>query len=245
MCFDICPWMLTVEVHDAIMSKSCLIFEQHEGQKERLLAHCCRSHWQNCTLFQGNLVVIGLALTVDIKDTGVAHGGPTSQMGNVFCSCNPPHVDPRMSSNISQDSVFQLWLLDWPSSSWFCYCEPNVPVPNMPIGAIKCCSVWNLVTGKCILVHMIFHNLIPVCRIWGSHAGEYEDGCVLGCSAVKSGRSLPTFQRSLLPPSSGRWVSRHTRGHSSKMKSPRTHVHRDIFNCFCAKNMPPKVVPVF
>jgi hypothetical protein len=41
-------------------------------------------------------------------------------------------------------------------------------------------------------------------RIWGSHAGEYEDGCLLGCSAVLSGRSLPTFQRSLLPPSSGR-----------------------------------------
>jgi hypothetical protein len=28
------------------------------------------------------------------------------------------------------------------------------------------------------------------------------DGCLLGCSAVLSGRSLPTFQRSLLPPSS-------------------------------------------
>jgi hypothetical protein len=23
-------------------------------------------------------------------------------------------------------------------------------------------------------------------RIWGSHGGEYEDGCLLGCSAVKS-----------------------------------------------------------
>jgi hypothetical protein len=31
----------------------------------------------------------------------------------------------------------------------------------------------------------------------------YEDGYLLGCSAVLSGRSLPTFQRSLLPP--GRW----------------------------------------
>jgi hypothetical protein len=25
-------------------------------------------------------------------------------------------------------------------------------------------------------------------RIWGSHSGEYEDGCLLGCSAVYSGR---------------------------------------------------------
>jgi hypothetical protein len=34
-------------------------------------------------------------------------------------------------------------------------------------------------------------------KIWG------EDGCLLVCSAVQSGRSLPTFQRSLLPLSSG------------------------------------------
>jgi hypothetical protein len=35
---------------------------------------------------------------------------------------------------------------------------------------------------------------------------SYSNGCLLGCSAVQSGGSLPTFQRSLLPPSSGRWV---------------------------------------
>jgi hypothetical protein len=34
-------------------------------------------------------------------------------------------------------------------------------------------------------------------RIWGSHGGEYEDGCLLGCSAVQSGRSLPSFHRVL------------------------------------------------
>jgi hypothetical protein len=28
---------------------------------------------------------------------------------------------------------------------------------------------------------------------------EYEDGCLLGCCTVQSGRSLPTFQRCLLP----------------------------------------------
>jgi hypothetical protein len=31
-----------------------------------------------------------------------------------------------------------------------------------------------------------------------------EGDCLLGCSTVYSGRSLPAFQRSLLPPSSGR-----------------------------------------
>jgi hypothetical protein len=41
--------------------------------------------------------------------------------------------------------------------------------------------------------------------IWGSHGSEYEDGCLLGCNTMQSGRSLPAFQRSLLPPSSGRW----------------------------------------
>jgi hypothetical protein len=47
---------------------------------------------------------------------------------------------------------------------------------------------------------------IHLSRIWGSHGGEYEDGCLLGCSTVLSGRSLPAFQRTLLPPSSRRWV---------------------------------------
>jgi hypothetical protein len=37
-----------------------------------------------------------------------------------------------------------------------------------------------------------------------------KDDCLLGCCAVQSGRSLPTLQRCLLPPSSGRWVHRAT-----------------------------------
>jgi hypothetical protein len=53
--------------------------------------------------------------------------------------------------------------------------------------------------------YSLFSNTINPCSIWGSHGGEYEDGCLLGCSTVQSGRSLPTFQSSLLPPSSGRW----------------------------------------
>jgi hypothetical protein len=34
-----------------------------------------------------------------------------------------------------------------------------------------------------------------------------EDGCLLGCSAVYTGMSLSMFQRSVLPPSSGPWVT--------------------------------------
>jgi hypothetical protein len=37
-----------------------------------------------------------------------------------------------------------------------------------------------------------------------------EDGRLLGCSAVKTGRRLLTFQRSVLAPSSGRWVTSET-----------------------------------
>jgi hypothetical protein len=29
-----------------------------------------------------------------------------------------------------------------------------------------------------------FYTLQIICRILGSHGGEYEDGCLLGCSAV-------------------------------------------------------------
>jgi hypothetical protein len=36
---------------------------------------------------------------------------------------------------------------------------------------------------------------------------KFKDGCLLGCSAVLFGRSLPTFQMPLLPPSSGRSAS--------------------------------------
>jgi hypothetical protein len=42
-------------------------------------------------------------------------------------------------------------------------------------------------------------------EISGSHSSEYEDGCLLGCCAMQPGRSLPTFQRCLLPPSSGQY----------------------------------------
>jgi hypothetical protein len=35
---------------------------------------------------------------------------------------------------------------------------------------------------------------------------HFENGCLLGCCIVQSGRRLPMFQRFLLPPSSWRWV---------------------------------------
>jgi hypothetical protein len=52
---------------------------------------------------------------------------------------------------------------------------------------------------------MVYYDIllirkIPIpCEISGSHGGEYEDDCLLGCCVVESGRSLPKFQRFLLP----------------------------------------------
>jgi hypothetical protein len=53
------------------------------------------------------------------------------------------------------------------------------------------------------------YGLSPILlrRIWGSHGGKYEDGCLLGCSTVYTGISSPTFQRYVLPPPSGRRVA--------------------------------------
>jgi hypothetical protein len=48
---------------------------------------------------------------------------------------------------------------------------------------------WNL-TFKftvCTRHWIIFHLNVSgeqQCRIWGSHGGRYEDGCILGCSAM-------------------------------------------------------------
>jgi hypothetical protein len=36
--------------------------------------------------------------------------------------------------------------------------------------------------------------LVGLCKISGSHGDEYEDGCLLGCCFVYSGKSLLTFQ---------------------------------------------------
>jgi hypothetical protein len=46
------------------------------------------------------------------------------------------------------------------------------------------------------------HDVVQKMRgeILCSHGGDYEDGCLLGCCAMLSGRSSLTFQRCLLLP---------------------------------------------
>jgi hypothetical protein len=66
--------------------------------------------------------------------------------------------------------------------------------------------------------------------IWGPRGGQYEDGCLLGCSAVWTGITLPTFQRSVLPPSSGLQPRRQP---SSRW---RRHLSKKVNSSRCLKN---------
>jgi hypothetical protein len=56
-------------------------------------------------------------------------------------------------------------------------------------------ELWSAVKWEFIVEGIFFDivNFIIISRIWCSHGGEYEEGCLLGCSAMQSGRSLPTF----------------------------------------------------
>jgi hypothetical protein len=51
---------------------------------------------------------------------------------------------------------------------------------------------------KCFVIRPKKVNPIVHGEISGSHGGEYEDDCLLGCCTLQSGRSLPTFQKYLL-----------------------------------------------
>jgi hypothetical protein len=72
-------------------------------------------------------------------------------------------------------------------------------------------NIYSKLEGRYLLVRFpqvlspkpiaFYRRLKENCDIWGSHAGEYEDYCLLGCDTVQSGRSLPMFRRNLLLPS--------------------------------------------
>jgi hypothetical protein len=52
--------------------------------------------------------------------------------------------------------------------------------------------------AACLANFILFYVITVIIRIWYFHASEFEAGCLVVCSAVLSGRSLPTFQRPLL-----------------------------------------------
>jgi hypothetical protein len=65
----------------------------------------------------------------------------------------------------------------------------------------------SIISG-CLSIRMVYDlkgsGREILCEISGSHGGEYEDQGLLGCTVVFSNRCRPTFQRCVLPPSSGR-----------------------------------------
>jgi hypothetical protein len=71
---------------------------------------------------------------------------------------------------------------------------------------------------RCLVSVILQGELVSTGEISGSHGGEYEGDCLLGCYAVLSGRSLPIIQRCFLPPSSGRslFIAQHPTRQSSR-----------------------------
>jgi hypothetical protein len=61
------------------------------------------------------------------------------------------------------------------------------------------------ITTSCKIGRLWMFNWLD-CRKNCRGLFQCEDGFLLGCCDLQSGRSLPTFQGCLLPPSSGRWV---------------------------------------
>jgi hypothetical protein len=68
-------------------------------------------------------------------------------------------------------------------------------------------SIHGISQANAVLLHLhgsdgnvILHDLLCLCEITGSDSSGYEDGCLLGCCCVQSGRGLLTFQKCLLPP---------------------------------------------
>jgi hypothetical protein len=76
--------------------------------------------------------------------------------------------------NIRRDAEEIVWRcgMDWFGSEYgpaASSCEHG----NEPSGSV---------TGENFFEQLNNHRSLS--RIWGSHGGEYEDGCLLGCSAV-------------------------------------------------------------
>jgi hypothetical protein len=59
-------------------------------------------------------------------------------------------------------------------------------------------------------------NLEQICRIWGSHSGDYEEFYLLGYNAVSSVGSQPTFRMNMSPLSSGSKISQARNQRESK-----------------------------
>jgi hypothetical protein len=75
---------------------------------------------------------------------------------------------------------------------------------HIPSAYITSAGIRNYIMKLDICEEGIEGKTLKVSIISGSHSDDCENGCLLGCSTVYTGMSLPTFRRSVLPPSSGR-----------------------------------------
>jgi hypothetical protein len=63
---------------------------------------------------------------------------------------------------------------------------------------VVCAHRGSLIFALLMLSCVYISEAFLVIRIWGSHGGEYEDGCLLGCSAVKPSSYPPPWDPQIL-----------------------------------------------
>jgi hypothetical protein len=71
---------------------------------------------------------------------------------------------------------------------------------------VELCPAGPALTAHCLFVSLNQTLTLILGEISVFDGGDYEDGCLLGCCVLQSGRSLPTFQRCMLPTSWG-WTA--------------------------------------
>jgi hypothetical protein len=104
--------------------------------------------------------------------------------------------------------------------------RPHVQYDSCPLSELRPMAFRIVVIKSATVENVCFDNWF-----WGFRCGGYEYGCRLGCSVVWTGVSLPTFQRSVLPPSSGRKVLLKRQWTSTRLHGAITQ-NSAIFICF-------------
>jgi hypothetical protein len=107
-----------------------------------------------------------------------------------------PHLMPRsrMSRSYNSSPPKRLRGVSWDSFSF------STEIQFHAVGRNRSeCVITSRHCQSCF-----FENKSDTCEISSSHCDEYEAQSLLGCTAVFLIGCQPTFQRSVLPPSSGR-----------------------------------------
>ena len=135
--------MLRVKAYDVIARKYRLFCDEREEQEIKIT-----SRWLQISLTK---------ITVGIDIASVAGNKCTSTPQNVRCVTQLHYstCQSQKISNVIQDCVIQPWCPECSlSSSFCCHKCKHTSLHTALINAIKCSSIWNLVTRKCILIWM-------------------------------------------------------------------------------------------